>query len=87
MSNKNMITRRRSGSLEDLILERHAFGIVLLEPCLGRRICEQLQMIGIAACRTDAPPRRNWLKFEEQLYLNIWSTFMPCVYATLGSFP
>src|SRR4029077_1224286 len=36
-------------SFQNLILKRHALGVVLLEPCFrGVRICEHFEMIGIA---------------------------------------
>jgi hypothetical protein len=39
----------RSGSLQDLIFECHAFRVIFLKPCFrGVRICKDLQVVGIA---------------------------------------
>src|ERR1700730_13301075 len=41
--------RRRCGSLQDLILECHAFGVIFLQPCFhGVDVCEHLEMTGVA---------------------------------------
>jgi hypothetical protein len=48
ISSMHMMVRRPMGSLKDLIFERNALGIVLLEPRFrGVRICKHLEMIGI----------------------------------------
>ena len=58
---------RRCGSLQNLILERHAFRVVFLELCLrGVRISEHFQVVAVAnvLARVDIDPDGHWSLFS-----------------------